>query len=550
MQPSGMPILRHMHTRPGAMPFEGFSYKQPEDCLIIISASAARIDIHGRSHSLAGCGCIMLPAYTVLHVQLLAAGGKRHEEATELRFYACAYEWVDAEDANPQPVVPKLARLDEPELLTRAAELYEGSMHQLYSGVSQRLALQASFLALFADAWWVLEQPHAVGFERLNNGVDRVVAHLKRNYNRRIDREEAAALAGLSVRQFTSSFKKRTGCTLVEYLNRLRIDQAKTMVLQSQQRQPLNEIARQVGYADEFYLSRKFKQVEGISPTMYVSKPKRIASLDHAYTLDLLSLGITPCAAITDSWINERFRLLSPPGSFRPLYWQMQQAERLRVLEAARPDLILHPLMDPDEEHLLEPYRSIGLVLQIPWRELDWRQHFLGVADLTNAQSQAQSWLEQFDARTEQAREVLRMHLPSHETVAIINVRSDRLLIYARGYMGADLLYETLQLQPPAGVEALRKQGQEHPELTTQQLPLYDADHYFLSIESSPQARRRASILMQSREWRERQAVKQQHAYLVEMAQWYGYGPAALEAQLDDILAALAPIRPNKQGSN
>ncbi|MBW4079854.1 helix-turn-helix domain-containing protein [Paenibacillus sp. S150] len=546
MRHSGFPVLKNMYKYSAASQAEDCRFHQSTYRLLFIAAQSVTLTINENSHTLCGFGCISLPPNTTLLLHRKVNGGLQ-PIAEQLQMYVCDYEWTGEESSHDSPLTPVLAEQNPPILLEQASALFDLYENRLYNSLSQRLPVQARFLTLFADAWWALEQPASLSFTKPLDGIDRVISYLHTHYDRKIQREDAVAMSGLSLRQFTLSFKQRTGSTFTGYLNRIRVDKVKAILLQS--RKSLNEVARQVGYTDEFYLSRKFKQVTGMSPTVYLRKPSKIASLDHACTLDLLSLGVTPCTAITDIWVNRRFRLSQASNSFQPIYWQTTPAERLQILRRVKPDIILYPLLEDDEYSQLEQFRQLGLVIQIPWRGVSWKQHFMHVAQITGMEQQARSWLGYFDHKAGQAREILHRTLNPQATIAMINVRSDRLLIYANGYMGADLLYDILQLTPPQAVKAMRVQGLEHPEFSIPQLSAYDADHYFVSIENNPAARQRAAAMMNSPEWLARTAVKRKCVYPVDMTKWYGYGPAALDAQLDEIMHDLLPNCPKKHES-
>ncbi|REK75112.1 helix-turn-helix domain-containing protein [Paenibacillus paeoniae] len=546
MNHSGYPVLKNMSIYADSMETGHYSYHQATPSLVFIHAHAVTLTINDQTHALKNFGCLFLPQSTTVTIQWDITNNQP-VTLEPLCLYACSYEWICEEASTDTPPGPVLAELSHSNLFDRASALFDAYDNKLYNSLSQRLPIQAQFLTLFADASWELEQPQSVSFVPQLDGMEQVITYLHNHYDRKIGRDDAVDISGLSLRQFTASFKQRTGFTFNEYLNRIRIDKVKAIMLQS--RSSLNEVARQVGYSDEFYLSRKFKQVTGMSPTIYLRKPHKIASMDHAYTLDLLSLGVTPCAAITDTWVNNRFRLPQSASSFQPLYWQTEPSRRLQILQHIKPDIILHPMVEDDEYQQIEPYRHVGLVIQIPWRGIHWKQHFMSIADITGMEQQARNWLDYFDHRSGQVREALRRTLHPRATVAIINVRSDRTLIYAYGYMGADLLYDTLQLTPPQAVTSMRIQGLEHPEFSIPELVHYDADHYFVSIENNQAARLRAMTMMNSPEWLARTAVKQQCVYQVDMTKWYGYGPAALDAQLDDVMNCLLPKYPKKHRS-
>jgi AraC-like DNA-binding protein len=73
--------------------------------------------------------------------------------------------------------------------------------------------------------------------------------------------------AGMSVPNFFRCFRRATGLTPIDYLRRERINHAKRRLVESAD--SITEIAEQVGYLDQFYFSRDFKQHTGQSPTEF-----------------------------------------------------------------------------------------------------------------------------------------------------------------------------------------------------------------------------------------------------------------------------------------
>ena len=65
-------------------------------------------------------------------------------------------------------------------------------------------------------------------------------------------------------------FKAGTGITIKDYINRVRIDEAKTL-LQSRSIK-LYEVAIRVGYNDSNYFTRQFKKYTGMIPSEYREK--------------------------------------------------------------------------------------------------------------------------------------------------------------------------------------------------------------------------------------------------------------------------------------
>lgn len=76
--------------------------------------------------------------------------------------------------------------------------------------------------------------------------------------------DDLARAAGLSRFHFVRVFRTAAGVTPMRWLRALRLQAARTLLLTSDQ--PLRAIAPQVGFADEFQLSRVFRRDFGATP--------------------------------------------------------------------------------------------------------------------------------------------------------------------------------------------------------------------------------------------------------------------------------------------
>ena len=91
--------------------------------------------------------------------------------------------------------------------------------------------------------------------------------YLDLHLNQELNLEKCAAITNLSVSQTIRAFSKAYGATPYKYLNNQRFDAAKTLLRGSQL--PLQEIATQLGFADQYYFSSFFKKKCGKSPKEY-----------------------------------------------------------------------------------------------------------------------------------------------------------------------------------------------------------------------------------------------------------------------------------------
>ncbi|SHJ52902.1 Transcriptional regulator GlxA family, contains an amidase domain and an AraC-type DNA-binding HTH domain [Malonomonas rubra DSM 5091] len=90
---------------------------------------------------------------------------------------------------------------------------------------------------------------------------------IDKNFRGKVVVKELALASGLNERTFLRRFRKATGESPLEYVQRMRIEQAKKLLSGSEWQ--LEQITRTVGYEDVSSFRRLFKQIVGMSPTVY-----------------------------------------------------------------------------------------------------------------------------------------------------------------------------------------------------------------------------------------------------------------------------------------
>jgi len=93
------------------------------------------------------------------------------------------------------------------------------------------------------------------------------VSHMENNYSTDISMVDLAEMCNLSISHFRKLFKVVYGIPPHDYLNTLRINKAKDLILS--ELYPISEIAEKVGFTNIYYFSRLFKQITGLSPKKY-----------------------------------------------------------------------------------------------------------------------------------------------------------------------------------------------------------------------------------------------------------------------------------------
>ena len=94
--------------------------------------------------------------------------------------------------------------------------------------------------------------------------IYRAVDHVRKNFDRRLTLEETASNVFLSPAYFSRIFKEETGDNFNLYVNRVRIEAAKKLLLN--EKIPLVDISTMVGFEGQSYFSKVFKKMTGVTP--------------------------------------------------------------------------------------------------------------------------------------------------------------------------------------------------------------------------------------------------------------------------------------------
>lgn len=82
--------------------------------------------------------------------------------------------------------------------------------------------------------------------------------------------DQAARIAAIPERSFARRFKSATGHAPIDYVQRLRVEEAKRRLERTQA--PVDEISWQVGYEDPAFFRRLFKRITGVTAGVYRRK--------------------------------------------------------------------------------------------------------------------------------------------------------------------------------------------------------------------------------------------------------------------------------------
>lgn len=97
-----------------------------------------------------------------------------------------------------------------------------------------------------------------------------IISYIHSNIEKKLSLNHIATDFSLNSAYLSHFFKSVTGHNITEFINRLKIEKAKELIIEG--RYKIKEIASSLGYDDPYYFSRVFKSIEGVSPAAFYKK--------------------------------------------------------------------------------------------------------------------------------------------------------------------------------------------------------------------------------------------------------------------------------------
>lgn len=360
--------------------------------------------------------------------------------------------------------------------------------------------------------------------------VEYTISYIQEHYDRKLTIKDLSAMAEIGPRQYSHIFKQMTGISPMDYVYRVRMEQAKKLLLTSGR--DMLSIANQVGFRDEFYFSRRFKQQVGISPTFYVKNTKlRVIGL--LYTSHLLALGVTPIGA-PDYHIQQNEYVHPYLSSMSSFAWDPYDLDEIKQM---KPDIILgYEHMTPGE---YEQFSAIAEVVRVTWQSQDVYQQLGNVSTVIDKRQQGRDWLEVHEEKVAVIRERKRALLGVRETCAALVIDKDSFRVAGDRNMG-HVLYRALRWKPHPLVQHIiddyNGSNVFSDALAFEDIYRYDADRLFVMVNIRDASAEAGFRKLQNTEaWQSLKAVRSGNVHVVSFDRWWMYSPLAVEGQLQDI---------------
>jgi two-component system response regulator YesN len=169
-------------------------------------------------------------------------------------------------------------------LLSRAAIRGGADVQQIFGLNYTYLGKIASFKSIDEIAYWLsgimtrfTDQVFNLTNVKHADVIYRAVDFIKKNFMYHLTLDDTAACVFLSPAYFSRVFKEEMGCNFNVYVNSVRVDAAKKLLLN--EKVALVDISSLAGFEGQSYFSKVFKKVTGVTPGKYRESKGRIKSV-------------------------------------------------------------------------------------------------------------------------------------------------------------------------------------------------------------------------------------------------------------------------------
>lgn len=390
--------------------------------------------------------------------------------------------------------------------------------------VATDLHLQNSVLL----AKLMLEFARQVGQGWQEKSIEIVKEYIDLHYTESIQIPLLAAKLGVSEQYFMELFKKEYGSTVIDYVTKRRIEEAKRLLATG--KFSVKEVGSVIGYNDEFYFSRRFKKMMKLSPSHFAkTRKRRIAILDSSIFNILTPLYYVPVTApIHPTW--------------RAYYFKKYELQIEQQLLIGRDAVIFNENLDslltsgerydfiitihPVPEHLLGALQKLGDVIQIQW-ERPWRWQLLEMAEVLGEEALAKEWLVYY--------EQLVKNLKSKLTAAVTGPFLFLLVKDAEVYLYKDRnIREVIEADLGHGIVLPTGEG-EYKRLNLERMMKVQPFAIFILLYDDEASFRTWDILQKDDIWLELEAVRENRVYMLSSFPWRDYGAQAHYLMLEEL---------------
>lgn len=144
---------------------------------------------------------------------------------------------------------------------------YRMSTNDIFLCINDSFCLSDLKKQLLSVFQLYMQQNTPVSINQENNYIHQARSYIEKNYFQDISLNDIASYLNLHPNYFSSVFKKSSGLTCMEYLRKIRIEKACSLIAHTNLK--LHEVATKVGYHDNLHFNRAFHKETGLPPSEY-----------------------------------------------------------------------------------------------------------------------------------------------------------------------------------------------------------------------------------------------------------------------------------------
>lgn len=365
-----------------------------------------------------------------------------------------------------------------------------------------------------------------------DQAIQQAVTYIKQHFEAPLTRSFMANMTGFNESYFSSLFKKETGWNFAEYVNQIRIDQAKLMLLGTDDK--LQDIALKTGFADGSYLGKTFNKYVHLSPSSFRKRKHTNRIVSIQFLGALLALGIQPLATTRE--LLQSSQLLHKR---LPNIVEIESFDQIEAIHQLVPELIVAPTYFYNYPDIMKALEQIAPVLTIPWGQLDKLEEVRLLGTFLGRIQEAEDWITKLQQSAIKAKKIITPFLKSDTTAGIFELGHDNLwLIPYLSVRSAYTLFQLLGLRAPHSIQQEILQTGKHLKVKEQDLPLYAASHMFLIVPTDDTESFRAK-LMQRSVWQQLVYEQGCQLHLLKLNEFWFDDGLSLELQLDVMVKLL-----------
>ncbi len=199
------------------------------------------------------------------------------KKGLQQELYALFDKWyvMDCPQIYVENALHRLIILFQP----HSVAMSDAEIYHLEYNLNEILNMCTDFRSIYQDIWnqiSLMFQTEFIENSSTQELVDNIEEYIQRNFTKPISLEDIARSFNFKPAYLTRVFKRYKGETPLKHIIMLRINEAKRL-MQQYPNMDIREIGEIIGYSDQHYFSRIFKNITGQTP----SKFKETADLEQ-----------------------------------------------------------------------------------------------------------------------------------------------------------------------------------------------------------------------------------------------------------------------------